>query len=668
MAGAQVVDGADLLWTPPRERVAASRLAAFVQFVNTRGWALEEGDYLGLWQRSVEDLEAFWGAVADFFAVDFTTPARAVLGRREMPGAEWFPGAELSYPAHVFRGRRDEDLAILQAGEVRPLGEVTWGELRELTAQIAAGLRAAGVGRGDRVAGYVPNIPEAVAMFLATASVGAVWASCSPDFGAAAVLDRLGQIKPKVLFTVDGYRYGGRDFDRLDIAMRIASQLEGLRRTVVLPYLEPQRELKVDAQPWEEFLATGDGGPLTFAPVPFEHPLWVLYTSGTTGLPKGLVHSQGGILLEHLKWLGLQTDLTSEDRLFWLTTTGWTMWNFLVGGLLTGTPIVTFDGNPATPDMGTLWRLAHDAGATCFGAGASFYTACMKAGLRPGEEYDVSRLRSVGSTGSPLPPDAFDWIYDAVGRQVWLFSTSGGTDVCTAFVGGAPFLPVRRGELQAPALGVDLQAWDPDGRRLPVGEVGELVVTQPMPSMPVGLWNDPDGSRYRAAYFEMYPGVWRHGDWIEMRASGGAVIHGRSDATINRGGIRIGSAELYRVVLALPEIADAAVVDAPVAEDRSELLLFVALADGARLDAALTTTIRDRLRTDCSPRHLPDEIIAAPGIPRTLSGKVLETPIRRLLDGAHAETVASRDALSNPEALDWFAAYARDRRGETPGG
>jgi acetoacetyl-CoA synthetase len=653
----------EVMWTPSADRIRGARLTEFIRFVRARGVEVPEGDYPRLLQWSVDDLDGFWETLAAFFDVRFEAPPRVTLGRREMPGAEWFVGSRLSYPEHAFRDRRDGDVAIIAAGESRAPASLTWADLRKLTERVAGALRALGVGPGDRVAGYLPNVPETVAVFLAAASLGATWASCSPDFGPTAVLDRLAQIEPAVLFAVDGYRYGGTAFDRREVVAELVRRMPGLRATVTLPYLDA--DAPASALPggmrWDDFLATGDGRALAFAPVPFDHPLWVLYSSGTTGLPKGLVHSHGGILLEHLKWLGLQVDAGPEDRLFWLTTTGWTMWNFLVGGLLTVAAIVLYDGSPGHPGLGELWDLAESVRITCFGAGAAFFAACMRSGVRPADGRDLSSLRAVGSTGSPLHPEAYDWVYREVGDDIWLFSTSGGTDVCTAFVGGTPLLPVRRGELQAPALGVDLQSWDEEGRRLDAG-VGELVVTQPMPSMPVRLWNDPDGEWYRAAYFDTYPGVWRHGDWIEMRPPG-AVIHGRSDATINRGGVRMGSSEIYRAILSLPGLADAVVVDVSRGEGETDvMLLFVVLGGGVELDGDLDAAIRRRLRTECSPRHVPDEIVSVPAIPRTLSGKNLETPLRRLLAGASPEAVASRGSLANPEALDWFARFAAEWR------
>jgi acetoacetyl-CoA synthetase len=635
-----------IVWTPSPKRVASATMTRYREWLNaTRG--LELDGYHELWQWSVEELDAFWGSLWEFFEVEASEPYERVLGSRQMPGAEWFPGARLSYAHHVFRGRDDADVAIRHASELRPLGEWTWGELRARAGAVAAALREVGVGPGDRVAAYLPNIPETVAAFLGCASIGATWSSCAPEFGVRSVVDRFAQIEPKVLLAVDGYRYGGRDFDRSEAIAALQRELPTLERTLVVPYLAGGE--------WELPPA-----PLELAQLPFDHPLWVLYSSGTTGLPKAIVHGQGGILLEHLKKLRLHLDARAGDRLFWFTTTGWMMWNFLVGGLLSEASIVLFDGNPAHPDLGTLWDLADAAGITSFGTSAGFLDACRKAAVEPRRGRDLSPLDSVGSTGSPLAPEGFDWVRDQLGEDVWLYSTSGGTDVCTAFVGGVPTLPVYRGELQARALGAKVEAWSEDGRPL-VGEVGELVITEPMPSMPLYLWGDEDGSRYRESYFEPWPGVWRHGDWIEITERGTAIITGRSDATINRGGVRMGTSELYRSVLALDDVVDALVVDVPAAEGASRMTLFVVLRAGVELDDGLAAEIRRRIREDCSPRHVPDEIVAAPEVPRTLSGKLLEVPVKRLLTGAAPAEVASRDSLANPEALDWFAALAAGR-------
>jgi acetoacetyl-CoA synthetase len=646
------------LWEPSAELIEHSRLREYMRWLEAeRG--LSFADYDELWRWSVDDLEGFWSSIWDFFGVLADGEPERALGQREMPGAEWFAGTSLNYAEHAFAGKEDAETAILHASELRELGELSWGELRAQVAALATGLRGLGVERGDRVVAYMPNVPEAIVAFLATASIGAVWSSCSPDFGPASVIDRFAQIEPKVLFAVDGYRYGGKDFDRRDTLAGLQEAMPSLQRTVVLPYLDADPDLSPlrDAMRWEELLAAGEGAELTFERVPFDHPLWVLYSSGTTGLPKAIVQSQGGILLEHLKKLHLHVDAHPGDRLFWFTTTGWMMWNFLVSGLLTRAAIVLYDGNPGHPDMGVLWDLAERAGVTMFGTSASYIAACMKAGIEPGAGRDLSRLKALGSTGSPLSPEGFDWIYEHLGAETWLFSTSGGTDLCTAFVGGVSLLPVFRGELQGRALGAAVEAWDEEGSAV-VDEVGELVVTEPMPSMPVFFWGDPNGSRYRASYFEHYPGVWRHGDWIEITSRGTAVIYGRSDSTINRSGIRMGTSEIYRAVLGLDEIVDALVVDVPRPGTEGWMPLFVVLRDGATLDDGLRREIARRIRANCSPRHVPDEVFPIAEVPRTLSGKVLEVPVKRILMGTPPEQAASRDSLANPAALDYFVTMA----------
>jgi acetoacetyl-CoA synthetase len=646
------------LWEPSAELVERSRLREYMGWLETeRG--LSFADYDELWRWSVDDLEGFWSSIWDFFGVQADGGYERVLGERAMPGAEWFSGASLNYAEHVFAGVDDAEVAILHASELRQLDQLSWGELRAQVAATAAGLRALGVERGDRVVAYMPNVPEAIVAFLASASIGAIWSSCSPDFGPASVIDRFAQIEPKVLFAVDGYRYGGKDFDRRETLAELQAAMPTLERTVVLPYLDPEPDLSPlrDAVPWADLLASGEGAELGFERVPFDHPLWVLYSSGTTGLPKAIVQGQGGILLEHLKKLHLHVDAHPGDRLFWFTTTGWMMWNFLVSGLLTRAAIVLYDGSPGQPDMGVLWDLAERAGVTMFGTSASYIAACMKDGVEPGDGRDLSRLKAVGSTGSPLSPEGFDWIYRHLGKDTWLFSTSGGTDLCTAFVGGVALLPVYRGELQGRALGAAVEAWDEDGNSV-IDEVGELVVSEPMPSMPVYFWGDPDGSRYRASYFEQYPGAWRHGDWIEITSRGTAVIYGRSDSTINRSGIRMGTSEIYRAVLSLDEIVDALVVDVPRPGTEGWMPLFVVLRGGAELDQALRVEIARRVRERCSPRHVPDEVFPIDAVPRTLSGKVLEVPVKRILMGTPPEQAASRDSLANPAALDYFSEMA----------
>jgi acetoacetyl-CoA synthetase len=646
------------LWEPPAELVENARLTEYMRWLEAeRG--LSFADYDELWRWSVDDLEAFWSSIWDFFGVEADGGYERALGDRAMPGAEWFAGTSLNYAEHVFAGKEDGETAILHASELRELAELSWGELRVQVAATAAGLRALGVERGDRIVAYLPNIPEAIIAFLATASIGATWSSCSPDFGPASVIDRFAQIEPKVLFAVDGYRYGGKDFDRRETLAQLQAAMPSLVSTVVLPYLDPEPDLSPlhDAVRWEDLLASGAGTELSFERVPFDHPLWVLYSSGTTGLPKAIVQGQGGILLEHLKKLHLHVDAHPGDRLFWFTTTGWMMWNFLVSGLLTKAAIVLYDGSPGHPDMGVLWDLAERAGVTMFGTSASYIAACMKDGVEPGAGRNLSRLGAVGSTGSPLSPEGFDWIYQHLGAETWLFSTSGGTDLCTAFVGGVALLPVYRGELQGRALGAAVEAWDEQGHSV-IDEVGELVVTEPMPSMPVRFWGDPDGSRYRASYFEHYPGVWRHGDWIEITSRGTAVIYGRSDSTINRSGIRMGTSEIYRAVLGLDQIVDALVVDIPRPGTEGWMPLFVVPREGVEVDDDLRKEIARRVRSQCSPRHVPDEVFPIAEVPRTLSGKVLEVPVKRILMGTPPEQAASRDSLANPAALDYFSEMA----------
>ena len=623
-----------ILWSPPETLLQRAEMG---RFMRERGFE----SYDELWRWSVEDLDGFWGAIWDRFDVGERGPN--VLVSREMPGAQWFPGTRINYTEHALRGKRDDALALIAGDESGELVEWTWGALKAHVRRIAAGLRRLGVGPGDRVAAYMPNIPETVAAFLATASLGAVWSSCSPDFGARSVIDRFAQIEPKVLLAVDRYRYNGREFDRRDVVATIREAIK------------PEHTAVLGGGSRASLLAHDE--PLRFERVPFDHPLWVLYSSGTTGLPKAIVHSQGGILLEHLKKLRLHLDAQAGDRLFWYTTTGWMMWNFIVSGLLTDATVLLYDGSPGHPDMNALWKFARRTGMTTFGTSASYIGACMKAGVEPGS---LPELRAVGSTGSPLSPDGFRWIYEHVGADTWLFSTSGGTDLCTAFVGGTPLLPVYEGELQARALGADVQSWDPDGNAL-IGEVGELVITQPMPSMPVYFWGDPDGERYRDAYFSTYPGVWRHGDWIEITDRGTAIISGRSDATINRGGIRMGTAEIYRAVLAVEDIVDALVVDVPQEGGDAWMPLFVVLREGEELSDEIVAEVRRRIREDCSPRHVPNDVIQVREVPRTLSGKVLELPVKRILMGTPPEKAAARDSLANPDALDAFVDLARSR-------
>jgi acetoacetyl-CoA synthetase len=657
MAG---LERGELLWTPSEEARERATLTRYMRWLeDARGLGFD--DYEELWRWSVDDLEGFWGSIWDFFDVKASKPYGRVLTDRRMPGAKWFPGAELNYAEHVFRDLEPEALAMCARSESRGDSEHTWGELRDVVCRLRAGLAELGVGRGDRVVAYMPNGPETVAALLATASLGAIWSSAAPEFGARSVIDRFAQIEPKVLLAIDGYRYGGREFDRLDVVRRLQEEIPTLERTVVLPYLREDPDLSGlrDPMEWGELVSAR--GELRFEQVPFDHPLWVLYSSGTTGLPKAIVHGHGGILLEQLKKVHLHCDLKPGDRFFWFTTTGWMMWNFLVSGLLAKAPILLYDGNPGHPDMNALWDFARDTEMSCFGTSASYIAGCMKADVDPARTHDLPTLRSIGSTGSPLPPEGFQWVYDHVGRDLWLFSTSGGTDVCTAFVGGVPTLPVYRGELQARSLGAKVEAFDPEGRPV-IDEVGELVITEPMPSMPLFLWGDPDGERYRSSYFDAYPGVWAHGDWIEITSRGTAVIYGRSDSTINRGGVRMGTSEIYSAVLAVPEVVDALVVDVPREGTDGWMPLFVVLDEGQELDDSLVSQIKQRVREDCSPRHVPNEVFEIEEVPRTLSGKVLEVPVKRILTGTPPERAASRESLANPSSLDYFVELAQRLR------
>ncbi|WP_329007371.1 acetoacetate--CoA ligase [Micromonospora rifamycinica] len=670
----------DVLWTPPADVRERSRIGGYLRWLREhRG--LDFADYDALWQWSVTDLDAFWRSIWDHFEVVAHTPPTATLGDATMPGARWFPGATLNYAENVLRmpGRADDDPVVVAHSQTRPPVTLTAAELREQVRRVAAGLRRLGVVAGDRVAAYAPNIPETYVLLLATSSLGAIFSSCAPEFGTRSVVDRWQQIAPKVLVAVDGYRYGDKPVDRRAEVAAIRAALPSLTHTVTIAYLHPTApdgsapaaalpggtpvapgDVPQSSLSWAE-LAAETTERLAFTPVPFDHPLYVLYSSGTTGLPKPIVHGHGGILLEHLKMLALHHDLGPADRFFWFTTTGWMMWNFLVSGPAVGATIVLFDGNPGHPDLGALWRLAEETGTTYFGTSAPFLLACRKAGLVPKDVADLSALRGVGSTGAPLPAEGFTWVYETVGTDLQLQSLSGGTDVCTGFVGGVPLLPVHAGEITCRALGAKVEARSADGTPV-LGELGELVITAPMPSMPVGFWNDPDGRRYAEAYFDVYPGVWRHGDWITINERGGCVITGRSDATLNRGGVRLGTAEFYSVVEGLDEVVDSVVVHLEDDEGGAgELLLFVVLAEGLELDDTLRRKIARELRTALSPRHIPDEIHQVRAVPRTLSSKKLEVPVKKILTGTPVESAAAQGALANPESLTAFATFAQSR-------
>jgi acetoacetyl-CoA synthetase len=650
----------EVLWAPPADAWDTSRLGRFA----ARYAPEHVGDHEALWRWSVDDLDRFWLAVWEFFDLSGDGSPQVALADTSMPGepGQWFPGIRVNYAEHALRGNglADDDVAVI--GESQSRDPVVWtvGELRDKVARCAAGLKRLGVEPGDRVAGYLPNVPEALVAFLASASIGAIWSSCAPEFGTRSVVDRWSQIEPTVLLVVDGYRYGDKPISRAEEVGEIRAALPSVQHTVVLGYLDADATLP-DTLGWSELCAPTDQ-PLTFEPVGFDHPLYVLYSSGTTGLPKPIVHRHGGILVEHVKVLGLHHDLGPDDRFFWFSTTGWMMWNFLVSGLLVGCPVVLFDGNPGHPDLDCLWEMAARNQVTVFGVSAPFLMACRKEGLTPGTDHDL-QIRQVGSTGAPLPPAGFRWVYDAVSSDLQLASVSGGTDVCSGFVGASPMTPVKAGVIACRLLGCDVQAFDESGSPV-VGQTGELVIRRPMPSMPVGFWGDDDGSRYRAAYFEDFPGVWRHGDWITIHDDGSCVITGRSDATLNRGGVRLGTSEFYAVVESIDGVADSLVVHLEDDEGgMGELLLFIAPVDGREVDDDLVASVRTALRTDLSPRHVPDQVVPVRAVPRTLSGKKLEVPVKKILTGADPTDAAAKGALANPDSLDAYIAYATTRHG-----
>jgi acetoacetyl-CoA synthetase len=621
-------------WEPTDEDIAGARVTDFGRFVGRRT-EKPFPDYQSLWQWSVEDPAAFWAAVWDYF--ELGDRPDEVLADAQMPGARWFPGTQLNYVDQIVRNARSDRPAILYVSEDGPVTELHWDELIARTAAFAEKLRSLGVTAGDRVVGYLPNIPEAIIAFLATASIGAIWSACGQDYSAKAALDRLGQLEPVVLVTSDGYRYGGKVHDKSADVAALQAGLPTLKATVMASEL-----------------STRSDSALETTAVDFDHPLWILFSSGTTGLPKGIMHGHGGVVLEHLKAIALQSDIGADDTFFWYTSPSWMMWNFQVAGLLVGATIVCYDGSPASPAPDALWNIAARIRATVLGTSPGYVLGCIKAGAVPRKEHDLSDLRAVGITGSSLPPSSSLWLRDNVGERVQVASISGGTDVVSAFIGGVRTVPVWPGELSAPYLGAALDAWDESGN--PVrGEVGELVITKPMPSMPVAFWNDPDGSRYRAAYFEMFPGVWRHGDWITITEHGSVVVHGRSDSTLNRHGIRMGSADIYQAVERLPEVAEALVIGAEQPDGGYWMPLFVVLANGAELTDELRERIKNTIRSEVSPRHVPDEIIAAPGVPHTRTGKKLEVPIKKLLQGGDAAKVVERSAVDDPALLDWYA-------------
>ncbi|GAB3353626.1 acetoacetate--CoA ligase [Modestobacter lapidis] len=659
--------GPEVLWRPTPESITASRLGRFAAWVGGRR-GLDLGsppDYNAVWRWSVEHLDQFWADLATWTDVLPDVPDDRVLTRRGMPGAAWFPGSTLNYAEQALRHATDARPALIAVAERcasnsgEPV-EIGWATLRGQVGAFAGTLRRLGVQRGDRVAGYLPNVPEAVVAFLGAASIGAVWSSVAPDFGTRSVLDRFAQIEPVVLVAVDGYRWGGRPHDRRDVVAELRAALPSVRTTIAVPRLFPE-EIPDGALPWAQ--AVADSCDPEFEPLPFDHPLWIVYSSGTTGLPKGIVHGHGGIVLEQRKQADLHLDVGPGDRFYWYASTAWIMWNIATSALLTGATVVVYDGAPAYPAVDAQFALAARVGVTYLGTSAGYLSACEKAGVRPGDTHDLSVLRGIGSTGSPLPASTYRWVYDAVAPDVLLGSLSGGTDVATGFIGSSPLLPVTAGELQRPMLGVAAAAWDTHGRPV-VGELGELVVTEPMPSMPLHFWNDPDGARYREAYFETWPGVWRHGDWLEVTGRGTCLITGRSDATLNRGGVRLGTADIYAAVEAIPAVVDCVVLGVEQPEGGYWMPLFVQLAPGYELTDALVAEIRAAIRANASPRHVPDEVVAVPGVPHTRTGKRLEVPLKRLFQGVPAEKALNPGAVDDAAVVAHYVRLARER---TPG-
>ncbi|TVO63595.1 acetoacetate--CoA ligase [Denitromonas ohlonensis] len=644
------------VWQPTTETIRKAQVTAFTNWL-ARERGLHFTDYDALWQWSVTEIDAFWRAVWDYFDIRALGEPDCALADARMPGAKWFPGVHLNYVEQVFRHATAAHPAIVFRNESGENRELSWAELQRQVAALAATLRGFGVRPGDRVCAFMPNLPETVVAFLAVASLGAVWSVCSPDMGKVAVVDRFSQIQPKVMIAVDGYRYGGKTHDRRPLISELLDALPSVDKLILLPTIDPTAagagfERGID---WAD--ATAGDAPLQVAHVPFDHPLWVVYSSGTTGLPKPIVHGQGGVIIEHLKALNFHLDLDAGDRFHWFSATGWMMWNFQVGGLLLGCTICLFDGNPGYPDLNALWRFVGEAQVDFFGAGAAFFASCQKADIAPTQAANLERLRGLGSTGSPLSPETFRWLQDHVRDDLWINPICGGTDLVSAFIGGIPTLPVYSGEMQCRCLGARVEAFD-DNAQPVIDAVGELVCTAPMPSMPLYFWNDTGNQRYHDSYFDSWPGVWRHGDWVQITPRGGAIIYGRSDATINRHGIRMGTSELYRAVEDLPEIMDSLVVDLEYLGKDSYLPLFLVLREGHSLTPALVTQIRERIKVALSARHVPNDIFQVPAIPRTLSGKKMELPMKKLLLGQPLEKIANPDTMANPDSLPWFQQFA----------
>jgi acetoacetyl-CoA synthetase len=660
-----MVKEGELLWKPRTQFAEASNLAHYLRWLKQQR-GLEFAGYDALWRWSVKDIEGFWASIWDHFEVQSDQPYKQVLERRVMPGAKWFEGSRLNYAEHLLRaeGAAEGRTVFHHLTEHRPLARMSWGELGRQVRILATQLRALGVMPGDRVVSYMPNVPETAIAMMATVAIGAVWSSAAPEFGVKTVTERFSQIQPKVLFAADGYRFGGKDFKRESEVRSIIAELPTLERVVWLPYLDPRGDVPQalpKAVSWNRLMDREDvpRDKFRFQRVDYDHPLWIVFSSGTTGLPKAIVHSHVGVLLEHLKLMHFHLNMGPQSVMFFYSTTGWMMWNLLLAALITGAAAVLYDGNPAYPSLDFLWKLAADTGTTSFGASPTYVQMMEKAGLKPGEQFDLSRLEGVIVAGAPSTPETFDWFYRCVKRDLWVTSQSGGTELCSGFVGAAPLLPVHAGEIQTRMLGMDVHAWSDDGREL-VDEVGELVVTSPFPSMPIRFWNDTGGKRYRESYFEVFPGVWRHGDFIKINQRGGCYIYGRSDSTLNRFGVRIGTAEIYRAVEQVEEVADSLVVCCELPGGHFFMPLFLKLKPGFALDEGLRNRIAARLRGDCSPRHVPDRMYQVEAVPYTLTGKKMEVPVRKILMGWPLEKAASRDAMMNPEAIDYFVRFAQE--------
>ncbi|MFZ1676572.1 MAG: acetoacetate--CoA ligase [Saprospiraceae bacterium] len=645
----------DTLWKPSAEDINSSRLHKYRQWLKENHYP-ETKDYESLWQWSVDQPEVFWETIISFFNVTLHTPYTRVLSGGAMPDMIWFDGATLNYAEQIQKGMAGQQTAILFASERGDRRSISVDDMWREVSKVRAYYLAHGVKTGDRIAGFLPNIPEATFAFLAAASLGAVWSCCSPDFGISSVVDRFAQIEPVLFITADGYYYNGKTFSRTEEISSIIELLPTLRNTLLIEYTGASYTIANENITVYSSLKEGSEGIPAFVPVSFNHPLWILFSSGTTGAPKAITHSHGGCLLEHLKYLAFHNDVHKGEKFFWYTTTGWMMWNFLQGAMLLGATIVIYDGSPSYPDLSGLWKLAEEFQIHHFGTSAPFIVACMKERRKPGEEQQLGIIRSIGSTGSPLPPEAFDWVYESVHSRIWLCSMSGGTDVCTAFVGGVIEKNVVRGEIQARALGCSLYAFD-EKKQPVIDSLGEMVITKPMPSMPIYFWHDPGKKRYKASYFEDIPGVWRHGDWVKITKGGGVVIYGRSDATLNRHGIRIGTAEIYRVLNEIPEIEDSLIVNLELEGGRHYMPLFVKLRHGFFLDEDLKKRIAFLLKTKCTPRHVPDDVILVHDIPYTISGKKMEAPVKKILMGMKVDDSLNRDAMRNPDSLEFFTKW-----------